>query len=1693
MIKRLLFIILIQFTVSAVFSQNYGNEWINYSQPYYRIYIPTTGIYRISYNTLVNAGIPVSTINPKNFQLFLKGQEQYITVFDESDNVFNPTDYIEFYATKNDALSDSSLYEGINRLPNPYVALFNDTNCVFLTWNNSVSNKRMQVETDINFAGYTPADYFYAERLEAYNASYSVGRTFLDVVSDPRYVRGEGFGNNLIAGTSLQTSFSNLNVYQSSSLPAYIKTHFSGSSERYIFGITYDHEVKVEYLDNSNNTALLTDTTFFSYNQIFVGKQIPSSQLQDASQIKVSSIYNPLFNTYAPQLITTNVHYISLKYPQKTDLMGQSQQQLFIGNNAFGAKSFYKIKNVNIGSNQVLLYDLTNHKKINTVTSADTVSFLIPNSIQEKVCYLTTSNNIISVNTISAVNQTGYFTNYKTTNTDSAFVIVTHTSLKDTALMYKQYRESTLGGANHVILADVNDLYDQFAYGNIKNPHSIKNFCRFLSDSLPVPPKYLLLIGKSIKNNLVRASSYNWNACKVPSLGTPPSDNYFTTRIKNANTATPFIPVGRISASTGMDVYRYLNKVKEQEGTSINGLAYAGAPPDWHKRVLHFSGGEDAAQQSLFKAYLQIYADTIEDVSYGARVFPFQKTTTAPIQITISDSIKQLIDYGCSLITFFGHGSTTGFDQAIDNPYAYDNFGKYPLFLANSCYSGDIHLPGASSASEAFTLIENRGSIGFLASSSAGVVNTLFIYSKGFYRSLAGKSYHKGIGDAIKQTCSETSILADQLQGITGLEMTLEGDPSVKLNAFSKPDYEITNASVYFNTTTYQDSIGINIVIKNNAKAIHDTLAVRIGHQFPNGDSTTYFKIITAPFNCDTLSFFIYKDLSKFVGLNHFNVFIDFLNAIDELSEMNNKTTSNVDLFIPGGDILPVYPYKYAIIPNTPQVVLKASTANPFASATNYRFQLDTTDLFTSPINSAIINSVGGVVQWTVNLPFGDTTVYYWRVCKDTLLPDGTYNWKESSFEVHGTKNGWGQSHFFQFKEDKYQFVNWDRPTRKFNFKNTISSINCRNAFHSALPWTSINYSINNYVMHLHPCVAFGGWSVAIFDSISAQPFKSSPLLTPSGTGLTPMNNCQCYNYTLYAFDYGVPSFCGPLPNWKNDLYNLLDTIRRGTMVLAYSNQNHQTSTFSPALKSMFNSIGSQEINTVTDTVPIIIFGRKGMTAGQAHEIIGSHNRSIIELDDSLKTSWDNGFIASEIIGPSLKWNSLHWRQQSVETVSTDSLHLKIVRIKLDGTRDTVPVVFPKDSTDIYDLSNYVDASVYPKIQLVLFARDNIFKTSVQLKSWRVYYDPVPECAINPQVGFANNASLQAIQQGDNLIVKIPIENIGQVPFNDSLVVTYWIEDANRNIHPIPQHLKAKPFVPAQVIIDTLNFNTYDASGISNYAGFNYLWIDVNPETNSKYQLEQYHFNNVARIGFDVSKDNINPLLDVTFDGTHILNGDIISSKPTILITLKDENKFLALNDTSNFKVFIRYPNQASDKRIYFKNGELLFTPAQLPNNSCKIEYRPEFPEDGKYRMIVQASDRSSNVSGAIDYSIQFEIVNKQTVTEVLNYPNPFSTSTRFVFTLTGSEIPDVFTIQIMTITGKVVREITKSELGNLHIGRNITDYAWDGKDEFGDKLANGVYLYKVITRSNGKAVEKRESDVDSFFKKGFGKMVIMR
>ncbi len=205
--------------------------------------------------------------------------------------------------------------------------------------------------------------------------------------------------------------------------------------------------------------------------------------------------------------------------------------------------------------------------------------------------------------------------------------------------------------------------------------------------------------------------------------------------------------------------------------------------------------------------------------------------------------------------------------------------------------------------------------------------------------------------------------------------------------------------------------------------------------------------------------------------------------------------------------------------------------------------------------------------------------------------------------------------------------------------------------------------------------------------------------------------------------------------------------------------------------------------------------------------------------------------------------------------------------------------------------------------------------------------------------------------------------------------------------------------------------------------------------------------------------------------------------------------------------MYLKYPNETELHRIGYDDGSMKFYPADsttlAKGNKAQIELKPELLTDGVYELVVKDKDRNGNTSSSTgiqfeantfyDYKIAFEVINKPMITNVLNYPHPVTTSTKFVFTLTGSEVPDIMKIQIMTIKGTVVKEISKDELGDLHIGTNITQYAWDGRDQYGDLLANGVYFYRVVTRLDDKRMDHLDQGFDKYFKKGFGKLVIVR
>ncbi len=1657
------FIICIFSSPTNTYSQPYANSWIDYEKAYFSMKVYENGIYHISYeqinDALSEAGISVSTIHPAWYQVYAKGQQIPIYVSSATGQTsLQQGDYIEFYAEKNDGWLDQVFYSSEETQPNPYYSLITDTAQVYLTWDASTSatKLRMQVIRDDNFQSFTPSPFFYATEQVIFNQTYYAGNTANQLLN-PAYESAEGwFDYAFTRGQSKTKQLPLSNIYTNAQ--ASFQTAVIGASN-YAY-LEPDHHVRLSIGSN-----IIFDTLYEGYSFIPINFDVPASFLNNSSPALIFNSIDDLGNDENPDRNT--IPFINFQYPHTTDMDNNSTFSMIIPNTA-QAKTFLQMTNINIGaSDTAWLYHFDNNsiKKIKVFPENGFFNVLVPNTGASKKCFLATEAAAKTTELKPINNSDAKFTNYgDNIYLNKNYFIFSNRVLREQAESYNTYRSINYES----LLLEMEELYHQFSYGIRKHPLAISNYLKFANDHYNQKPSHVFLLGKAYNPVLTRKNSGYFENNLVPSYGYPPSDQLIGKGSSLDKDTSMYLSIGRLSAKDQEDVISYLNKVTQYESAQST-------PEEWMKNILHFGGGTSSSEQQLFASYLRDYEAIAKDTLMGAFVSTFLKTSTNPIQINQAEQIKDLINNGVSMLTFFGHSSGSGFDQSIDDPANYDNEGKYPFLLANSCLAGDIFNQNYS-FSEEFVLIENKGMIGFLASDFQALASSLNVFSESFYKNFCIFHYNESVGKSIQSTVrnilSDPQFINDRTMKITCYQMVLHGDPAIKINAQEKPDFFLDNTKIFTepkNVTSEIDSFKVNIIHTNIGKAVSGDILTEIIHQYPDGSSEKHYRQIPATKFKDTLSLYLPVDLQKGIGLNSIKVNIDYLNQINEISEINNFAEK--EIFIKSADVIPVFPANYAIYPSD-NLTLKASTGYPFATANNYIFEIDTTDSFDSDFKKGqVIPNAQGIVSWDLPISLEPQKVYYWRVSIDTSNGHEA-NWRESSFQSIPETEGWGQSHFYQFKNNNYQYVSYNRPERHFEFVNSFQSVQIQTGYYPNTyiydQWIKVNGSIIGY----GSCLGNNnGLKFAVFDSTSFKPWISDPDSLVFG-------NQHCFPYPKESFDFYTTDSLN-----RAKVTNFINAIPDNNYVALFSHKSHNAEAYEEELLQAFESIGSAYIRSLDNNKPYILFGKKGSFPGEANERIGENNTSVISLEDSAKTKWNEGKIRSVIIGPSMEWQSIHWSFHNQEQNSSDSIYLNVYGIKANGTSELLKEHIPPDSLNLYQIERFIKASEYPFMQLEAVMRDDTLQTPPQMDYWRVIHKGVPEFALDPATHFVFYDD--TLQEGDSIMFAVAIRNISTID-SDSLRVKYWITDKNQQNTTIPYSRQA-PVNAESFFVDTIKATTRGLSGTNSF------WVEVNPDFD---QPEQFHFNNIGELLLHIKKDDRNPLLDVTFDGIHILDGDIISAKPLIEISLNDKNEFLLLDDTSNIKVFMQYPSEAEPRRIYFfEEGreKMIFYPATSSSNICKIDYPASFETDGTYTLIVQAKDASDNNSGAYDYQISFEIINKSTITEVMNWPNPFSTRTHFVFTLTGSEIPTYFKIQIMTITGRVVREIDMAELGPIHIGRNVTTYAWDGKDEYGDQLANGVYLYRVITHIKGKEIEKNATEASKYFKKDFGKMYLMR
>jgi len=536
-----------------------------------------------------------------------------------------------------------------------------------------------------------------------------------------------------------------------------------------------------------------------------------------------------------------------------------------------------------------------------------------------------------------------------------------------------------------------------------------------------------------------------------------------------------------------------------------------------------------------------------------------------------------------------------------------------------------------------------------------------------------------------------------------------------------------------------------------------------------------------------------------------------------------------------------------------------------------------------------------------------------------------------------------------------------------------------------------------------------------------------------------------------------------------NDFISHVDSIPSGYKVIAFTAKKHKMATLWPAFYQAMRDLGSNRIQSIKNSHPYILLGEKGGKPEASTEKTADTSlplepaTQIIGATLTLYPLRQAGSLRSSLIGPAKNWQDVDLRadQKSSDTVFYDMLGI-------DKAGETT-LLKEGLQTGTHQLDD-IPADQYPYLKLNAHLQDSTRYTPAHLDHWLVHYGLAAEGSLKPDIAYAFNQG--SIQRGDSLRIKIAYQNISLLKM-DSLLVSFSVNDEDRTTR-INIRQRYRPLSPGETLIIEKKLPTQSLSGKNRFR------LSVNPGFD---QPETYLFNNIYATTIQVDRDKTAPVLDVTFNGRHIKDGAIVTPKPTIRLTLRDDNPYFPLDDTTLINARLKWPD-GNEQRLNYQQ-HLTFQPAAGTNTASAIYKPADKLPNGTYQLTVQSRDATGNPSGSQAYQKRFKVVNQSAIKDFRPVPNPATEQLRFAFTLSGEQVPDQFRIRILNNQGELVRKLTKAELAPLSIGHNTTGYLGQGDGRFGIPLEPGIYFYHLKASLNGKAINYHKADEHQTIRKG--------
>lgn len=754
-------------------------------------------------------------------------------------------------------------------------------------------------------------------------------------------------------------------------------------------------------------------------------------------------------------------------------------------------------------------------------------------------------------------------------------------------------------------------------------------------------------------------------------------------------------------------------------------------------------------------------------------------------------------------------------------------------------------------------------------------------------------------------------------------------------------------------------------MIKNLGIVNQDTLDYKITRQLPDGTMVNYDnQQLTPVFYRDTVKFAVPNVGLVAAGDNVFTISLNTERAIPEITYANN--TIVVNKFIPSSGTQNLSPLDYAIHQEG-SVELIAQVPGKAEEDRTIVFQMDVLPDFSSAWRKEQRVTTRGIARWRQSISdqinATDTVTFYWRTKFLEQREGESGAWTRSSFSyIPNGPEGWIQREFAQLAEDhldklmineavgQWEYLGTQREVEVFTFGPETEGLSYGQV---QVELDGIPY---NQDLFQRRCTN-NSFGLMAFDQRSLAPYLVIPLTN---------------------FDVLDPKSCGKTPQiiqnirsgWINEegqsmLLNYIDGLKDGDYVLIFSVGQMNFEDWPDAAFLKMREIGANEatLRNLKNGDPYILFGRKGMAPGEAVEVLADKTSEVPAAAQSISFStqmngfYDQGSVATRRVGPASSWAAFYNQTQSAANAGTEQFAFDVIGVSEEGAE----TLLFENVVDGEVRLEEINAGLYPFLRLVYRLEESATRIPRQLAQWQVNYTGVPEGVLLVE----NTEKVLKLQEGEQANVAFEFVNISNYDFTDSLTVRWsW---QNKQHNTIEEFEKKIPAVKAgESYAFDIDFDTFGK------AGKNSLNVTVNPRE----YLEQSYKNNVLDLAdyVVVAADDQDPVLDVSFDGVYIMDGDIVSPNVLISALVKDENETLLKQDTTGVEVYLKRDCETCVfERVAFSNPSLKWFEAS-ENTDFKVEYQPGPLEDGVYTLRINAEDASGNKAGEKPYEVTFEV-----------------------------------------------------------------------------------------------------------------------